>query len=218
MKLAKEFDVEPLLPPGRKSTVFKDIMVYEKGLRIKGTGIGEKVKGHKWERTLNVRLEERRKAMLNMPEMIRAWKQVSNFPCSSGMLVRWVYANEFFSRSVDMEEAGRSIRRNNGQTTGLVGTQDLYLYNGTSMLDGAIVYLIYLSMCKNIRSRKIGLIGSFTGIYFELHVLSGRISGSKIIYACPPTLCILLQNCHALGQNRSMGIQQKQIVYIKEDK
>ncbi|KAK2761289.1 hypothetical protein FQN54_001811 [Arachnomyces sp. PD_36] len=75
VKLAKEHGVEQLLPPGRKSTAFRDIMVYEKGLRIKGTGIGEKVKGHKWERTLNVRLEERRNAMLNMPEMIRAWKQ-----------------------------------------------------------------------------------------------------------------------------------------------
>jgi large subunit ribosomal protein L25 len=76
VKLAIQHGVEPLLPPGRKSTVFKEVMVHEKGLRIKGTGIGQKVKGHKWERTLGVRLEKRREAMLNMPEMIRAWKQV----------------------------------------------------------------------------------------------------------------------------------------------
>ncbi|EEP77661.1 conserved hypothetical protein [Uncinocarpus reesii 1704] len=75
VKLAQRFGVEELLPPGRKSSEYREAKVVEKGLRIKGTGIGQKVKGHKWERTMQGRLEERRKAMLEMPEMIRLWKQ-----------------------------------------------------------------------------------------------------------------------------------------------
>lgn len=77
VKLAIKYNVEPLLPPGPKSTEYKAAKLAERGLRIKGTGIGQKVKGHKWERTMEARLEERRKAMVEMPEMIRLWKQVS---------------------------------------------------------------------------------------------------------------------------------------------
>ena len=83
VKLAKKYNVEALLPPGRKSTEFKETRREERGLQIKGTGIGQKVKGHKWERTMESRLEERRKAMMEMPEMIRLWKQVS-FQFQSG--------------------------------------------------------------------------------------------------------------------------------------
>lgn len=79
VKLAIKYNVEPLLPPGPKSTEYKAAKLAERGLRIKGTGIGQKVKGHKWERTMEARLEERRKAMVEMPEMIRLWKQVSVF-------------------------------------------------------------------------------------------------------------------------------------------
>ena len=64
------------MPPGRKSTEYKDARVLEKGLRIKGTGIGQRVKGHKWERQLKTKMDERKKAMEEMPEMIRLWKQV----------------------------------------------------------------------------------------------------------------------------------------------
>lgn len=77
VKLAIKYNVEPLLPPGPKSTEYKAARLAERGLRIKGTGIGQKVKGHKWERTMEARLEDRRKAMVEMPEMIRLWKQVS---------------------------------------------------------------------------------------------------------------------------------------------
>lgn len=77
VKLAIKYNVEPLLPPGTKSTEYKEARLAERGLRIKGTGIGQKVKGHKWERTMEARLEDRRKAMTEMPEMIRLWKQVS---------------------------------------------------------------------------------------------------------------------------------------------
>ncbi|KAJ5701750.1 hypothetical protein N7488_009298 [Penicillium malachiteum] len=75
VKLAAKYNVEPLLPPGPKSTEYKAAKLAERGLRIKGTGIGQKVKGHKWERTMEARLEDRRKAMMEMPEMIRLWKQ-----------------------------------------------------------------------------------------------------------------------------------------------
>ncbi|KAJ5222361.1 uncharacterized protein N7469_008601 [Penicillium citrinum] len=75
VKLAIKYNVEPLLPPGTKSTEYKEARLAERGLRIKGTGIGQKVKGHKWERTMEARLEDRRKAMTEMPEMIRLWKQ-----------------------------------------------------------------------------------------------------------------------------------------------
>ncbi|KAJ5225340.1 hypothetical protein N7468_006565 [Penicillium chermesinum] len=75
VKLAQKYNVEPLLPPGPKSTPYKAARLSERGLAIKGTGIGQKVKGHKWERTMEARLEDRRKAMMEMPEMIRLWKQ-----------------------------------------------------------------------------------------------------------------------------------------------
>ncbi|KAG5298123.1 mitochondrial ribosomal protein MRPL25 [Histoplasma ohiense] len=75
VKLATKYGVEELLPPSRKSTVYRETKAVEKGLRIRGTGIGQKVKGHKWERTLEGRLEDRKKAMMGMPEMIRLWKQ-----------------------------------------------------------------------------------------------------------------------------------------------
>ncbi|KAL4804223.1 hypothetical protein BDV18DRAFT_161983 [Aspergillus unguis] len=75
VKLAIKYNVEALLPPGKKSTEYKETRRAERGLAIKGTGIGQKVKGHKWERTMEGRLEDRRKAMMEMPEMIRLWKQ-----------------------------------------------------------------------------------------------------------------------------------------------
>ncbi|RAL16036.1 mitochondrial 54S ribosomal protein mL59 [Aspergillus homomorphus CBS 101889] len=75
VKLAKKHGVEELLPPGPKSTEYKALRRAEQGLAIKGTGVGQKVKGHKWERTMETRLEVRRNAMLEMPEMVRLWKQ-----------------------------------------------------------------------------------------------------------------------------------------------
>lgn len=77
MKLAIKYNVGELLPPSRKSPEFKETRRAERGLQVKGTGVGHKVKGHKWERTMESRLEDRRKAMEGMPEMVRMWKQVS---------------------------------------------------------------------------------------------------------------------------------------------
>ncbi|CAG8255545.1 unnamed protein product [Penicillium salamii] len=84
MKLAIKYKVETLLPPSRKSPEFKDKRRQERGLQVKGTGIGQKVKGHKWERTMESRLEDRRKAMEGMPEMVRMWKQVMDVDGSNG--------------------------------------------------------------------------------------------------------------------------------------
>ncbi|KAJ5748738.1 uncharacterized protein N7511_010434 [Penicillium nucicola] len=75
MKLAAKYGIQGLLPPSMKSTEYKETRRAERGLAIKGTGVGQKVKGHKWERTMESRLEERRKAMEGMPELVRLWKQ-----------------------------------------------------------------------------------------------------------------------------------------------
>ena len=77
VKMAKENDMEDLLPPGRKSTAFKEQRLLERGLRVRGTGEGQKVKGHKWERSMNTKLEKRREAMETMPALIREWESVS---------------------------------------------------------------------------------------------------------------------------------------------
>lgn len=76
VKLAKAHDVEDLLPYSVKKTDVKDQKRMEHGLRVKGTGAGQKVKGHEWERTLKGRLQKRREAMLNMPKLVQQWAQV----------------------------------------------------------------------------------------------------------------------------------------------
>lgn len=53
-KLARQYGVEELLPPSRKSSAAKE-EIHQKRLE-KGLGVAlEKVKGHKWERTLKSR-------------------------------------------------------------------------------------------------------------------------------------------------------------------
>ncbi|KAI9756590.1 MAG: hypothetical protein M4579_003767 [Chaenotheca gracillima] len=75
VKLARNHGVEELLPYTKKKTGEKLKRREESGLRVKGTGVGERVKGKIWERTLKSRLEKRRQAMLQMPKMIQTWKQ-----------------------------------------------------------------------------------------------------------------------------------------------
>ncbi|KAL6250314.1 54S ribosomal protein L25, mitochondrial [Rhinocladiella similis] len=75
VKLAKECQIEELLPPGRKSTAFKQTRLLERGLAVRGTGVGQKVKGHQWERHVGATLGKRRTAMENMPELINEWKR-----------------------------------------------------------------------------------------------------------------------------------------------
>ena len=50
VKLAREHGVEDLLPPTTKGTEYKLAHRVEHGLRVKGTGVGQKVKGHIHER------------------------------------------------------------------------------------------------------------------------------------------------------------------------
>lgn len=76
VKLAKRHGVEDLLPHTVKSTSERQKQREEHGLRVQGTGAGQRVKGHLWERTLKGRLEKRRQAMLRMPKMIEDWRQV----------------------------------------------------------------------------------------------------------------------------------------------
>lgn len=80
VKLAQKHGVLDLLPYTIKHPEVKEAKRAEQGLRVKGTGVGQKVKGKKWERTMNARLEERRKAMENMPALIEEWKLVSSVP------------------------------------------------------------------------------------------------------------------------------------------
>jgi large subunit ribosomal protein L25 len=76
VKLAQKHGVVDLLPYTIKLPGEREKRRAERGLRVKGTGVGERVKGKAWERTLKGRLEERRNAMLAMPQMIEDWKQV----------------------------------------------------------------------------------------------------------------------------------------------
>ncbi|KAG9248835.1 putative 54S ribosomal protein L25, mitochondrial [Calycina marina] len=75
VKLARKQGVEELLPHTVKGTEERMKRRAENGLRVKGTGVGQKVKGKESERTLKGRLEKRRQAMLDMPQMIQTWKE-----------------------------------------------------------------------------------------------------------------------------------------------
>lgn len=74
-KLARKSGVEHLLPASRKSSSFKEARILQKGLRIKGTGVGQEVKGHKEEREHPAKMERRRKALEEMPALVREWKR-----------------------------------------------------------------------------------------------------------------------------------------------
>lgn len=76
VKMARSHGVEDLLPYTKKGSEERTRRRLEEGLRIKGTGVGQRVKGHRWERTQKSRLEKRRQAMLGMPQLIQDWKQV----------------------------------------------------------------------------------------------------------------------------------------------
>jgi large subunit ribosomal protein L25 len=55
VKLARQHGVEELLPHSIKGSIEKQLKREEHGLRVKGTGVGQKVKGKEWERTLKGR-------------------------------------------------------------------------------------------------------------------------------------------------------------------
>ncbi len=83
VKLARDHGVAELMPASVKSPEARLRKRVELGLRVKGTGVGQKVKGHQHERHLVAKMEERRQAMLNMPKLIREWKRVST--CCHGL-------------------------------------------------------------------------------------------------------------------------------------
>ncbi|RPA86945.1 hypothetical protein BJ508DRAFT_411093 [Ascobolus immersus RN42] len=70
-KLARTYGVEELLPHSKKSAVAKEER-RELGKTMKGM---DKVKGHAWERHLASKLEARKQAMENMPQLIDKWKR-----------------------------------------------------------------------------------------------------------------------------------------------
>lgn len=75
VKMAKKHNVEALLPPGRKSSAFKEARLLRHGLRIKGTGEGQEVKGHAYERRMSETLEKRKEALRTMPRLVREWER-----------------------------------------------------------------------------------------------------------------------------------------------
>ena len=77
MKLAKRHGVQELLPFSTKAPDVRAQKREELGLRVKGTGVGQKVKGHYHERTMKGKLHARKQAMEQMPQMVDKWKQVS---------------------------------------------------------------------------------------------------------------------------------------------
>lgn len=79
VKLAQKHGVVNLLPYTIKLPEVRLKRRLEGGLRVKGTGVGEKVKGKIWERTLKGRLEQRKQAMLDMPRLVQEWKQVRGY-------------------------------------------------------------------------------------------------------------------------------------------
>ena len=76
VKMARNHGVEELLPHTTKKTEERLKKREQHGLRVRGTGVGQKVKGKAHERTLQARLNRRKQAMLQMPAMIQQWKEV----------------------------------------------------------------------------------------------------------------------------------------------
>ncbi|KAL1894423.1 hypothetical protein Sste5346_005925 [Sporothrix stenoceras] len=76
IKMARDHGVMDLLPESVKNPETKLRKRVEFGLRVKGTGVGQSVKGHMHERRMVSKMEIRRKAMLNMPKLIREWKRI----------------------------------------------------------------------------------------------------------------------------------------------
>lgn len=74
-KLAKAHFVLDLMPIAPKHPEVKAQKRLEKGLLVQGTGEGKRVKGKLWERQLRSKMDERRKAMEGMNEMVKNWKE-----------------------------------------------------------------------------------------------------------------------------------------------
>lgn len=144
VKLAKGYGIEELLPPGQKSTAFKQARILERGLRVKGTGEGQKVKGHKWERHVGATLEKRRTAMENMPELVREWKQVRLLVLLSSRMTVLTYHSEV------TEEGGRSIQ---SKTLGFGGGRSLGRFRACCTWTTSYVHIL-LSWTQGCRRQR----------------------------------------------------------------
>ena len=103
-KIARTYGVENLLPPSTKASETRLQRRIEKGVRVRGTGVGQKVKGRRYERTMRQRLEGRRQAMLKMPQLVQQWRQVSQ--TAMGMVLNRILIS---LSSWVTEEDGRSF-------------------------------------------------------------------------------------------------------------
>lgn len=101
--MARANGVEELLPFTVKGTDARIQRRAEHGLRVKGTGVGQKIKGKAWERTMKGRLEKRKQAMEGMPKLIAEWKLVSKF------LSYWSTLADILCRK-DMVVDGKNIQ------------------------------------------------------------------------------------------------------------
>ncbi|KAF4594803.1 ribosomal protein MRPL25 [Ophiocordyceps camponoti-floridani] len=79
VKMARQHGVHSLLPQSSKDIELKLQRRVEFGLRVKGTGVGQRVKGHSHEREMVHRMKERRKAMLALPALIKKYKRIGKF-------------------------------------------------------------------------------------------------------------------------------------------
>ena len=104
VKMARANGVEELLPYTIKGTEERIARRQEHGLRVKGTGVGQKVKGKLWERTMKGRLEKRRQAMLGMPKLVQQWKQVSIHPCVIPLIALLTVLDGSWTRLEEMAE------------------------------------------------------------------------------------------------------------------
>jgi hypothetical protein len=109
--MARNYGVEELLPWSRKKSEVKQARRELYGVRVRGTGVGQQVKGHIWERQMISKMEKRRDAMVKMPEMIKEWKTVSLSMRMPMFRVILMYSRE------DMAKDGR-----NGQNEGRLTT------------------------------------------------------------------------------------------------
>jgi large subunit ribosomal protein L25 len=108
VKKAMNYGVAELLPHTNKLPWVKAQKREEQGLRVKGTGVGQKVKGKEWERTVKGRLEKRRRAMLEMPKLVQQWKEVS-FRLERYSWIR-TYANNLAERTWKRMEEVAQVR------------------------------------------------------------------------------------------------------------
>jgi hypothetical protein len=105
----------------------------ENGLRVKGTGIGQRVKGKESERTMKARLNKRKKAMLEMPQMIQTWKEVKSLVLSLIHMLT-TSTERTWSLLEEMAEIDQSVR---GCRDFFARWQYLYKRHIGRVLDGA---------------------------------------------------------------------------------